>query len=260
MPWQYTDDSQLMLATIRSMTSYPTLDINNFVKELLAERDSIRGAGRSTWTALNRLKEVGPGESGIEDAAGCGAMTRTAPAAILAHNISDIAYEMLAEDVAAITHKGRLAKTSVFLYGGILANLLDGVDLSSYQNVEKFVERCASLKSSDEGRVIKLKEKIGRIPQIISSGEDYADGLSGAIWDVLPAALYCFLKSPDNFEASVFEAVNLGGDTDSIGFATGQLSGAYNGIGKIPDYLINGLEKNDEIRRLATKLFNRIYP
>ena len=49
-----------MLATIKSITDNKLIRIENIVKELLKVNESIRGAGRTTWTALNKLSRVGP--------------------------------------------------------------------------------------------------------------------------------------------------------------------------------------------------------
>lgn len=57
---------------------------------------------------------------------------------------------------------------------------------------------------------------------------------------VLPA-LYSFLRSPNSFKESVLFAINLGGDTDTIGAMAGAISGAYLGHSKIPSGWKNSL-------------------
>ncbi len=64
----------------------------------------------------------------------------------------------------------------------------------------------------------------------------------------VPSAIYCFLRTPHDFEATVVTAVNQSGDSDSIGSMAGAISGAYNGYSKVPQRFIEGLNKKDNIR------------
>ena len=68
--------------------------------------------------------------------------------------------------------------------------------------------------------------------------------------------IYCFLLSPDDFKNSVIEAVMAGGDTDTCGAITGAISGAYNGIEKIPSSWIKTLINSTYIQELAIKLYD----
>jgi ADP-ribosylglycohydrolase len=49
----------------------------------------------------------------------------------------------------------------------------------------------------------------------------------------LDAALWAF-HTTDNFRDGMIAAVNLGGDSDSIGAVYGQIAGAYYGLSAIP--------------------------
>jgi len=262
-PGQYTDDTQLMIATIRGLTKYQHHGLDSLVTELLSSKPSLRGAGQATWTALNRLQEVGPKESGVEKAEGAGAMTRVAPLAVLAYKKSDLGYELLVEDATSITHKSDIAKASVFLYGRILTNLLNSfIDLKSENSLKNFADAYSKESTKDSSSVVLLKQKIRNLPSALTmTDENFVEkfGTSGSVSDVLPAALYCFLKSPLNFEESIFRSVNLGGDADTIAFVTGQLSGTYNGIENIPHYLINKLENNQQLKQYSLDLYREVH-
>ena len=56
---------------------------------------------------------------------------------------------------------------------------------------------------------------------------------SGYIVDTLEASLWCLLNN-DNYKDGVLSAVNLGGDTDTIGAITGGLCGIIYGKKQIP--------------------------
>ncbi len=61
--------------------------------------------------------------------------------------------------------------------------------------------------------------------------KDIASG--GHVVDTLTASLWCLLTSRDYTE-TVLKAVNLGGDTDTTGVATGGLAGVYYGLASVP--------------------------
>ncbi len=263
-PGQYTDDTQLLLATIKGMTEYDTYDLEYFVAEIL-KVEELRGAGMATSKALKQLKK---GEfklsTGREDL-GAGAMTRVAPLALLSQHRSHVSYSLLVEEVTALTHKGDVALASAFLYGNILATLVTGygANLESQEGIRDFLHSVSICQSWDSKNILKLKHSVSSIGRCLEKSEErYAAcfKLSGSVLDVLPAALYSFLKSPTNFEESILRAVNLGGDTDTIAFVTGQLSGAYNGAEIIPIPFLRGLEHYQEIIGLGKKLYQEIHP
>ena len=67
------------------------------------------------------------------------------------------------------------------------------------------------------------------------------------------AAWWC-LQNTSSFEEAVIEAVNLGGDADTIGAVTGQIAGRLYGETGIPDWMCEGLYAADAIRHLAQEL------
>ncbi len=74
--------------------------------------------------------------------------------------------------------------------------------------------------------------------------------------DALPAshaALYCFMHA-GSFEEALTDAVNLGGDADTVGACCGALAGACWGAGAIPDRWIRVLEDLPHIGSVARDL------
>lgn len=68
------------------------------------------------------------------------------------------------------------------------------------------------------------------------------------------------LCSADSFEEAVIEAINRGGDADTIGAITGGLAGAYYGYKNIPKRWLNKLDPDllKEIDRLAEIAYNEL--
>ncbi|WP_369492329.1 ADP-ribosylglycohydrolase family protein [Streptococcus ruminantium] len=63
---------------------------------------------------------------------------------------------------------------------------------------------------------------------------------TGYVVDTLKAVIWC-LGTTNSFESAVLKAVNLGGDTDTIGAITGTLAGALYKIESIPEKWINNI-------------------
>ena len=83
-------------------------------------------------------------------------------------------------------------------------------------------------------------------------------GVSGFILHTVPAALFCWLRNPGDFESVVTDSVRLGGDTDTTAAIAGALSGIEVGPEGIP---VDWLDRIAEwprtlswMRRLAKRL------
>jgi len=83
--------------------------------------------------------------------------------------------------------------------------------------------------------------------------------------EAVPAAIFSFLccladKQPSELSAfnkvqqTIFYAISLGGDTDTIATMAGAISGAFYGD-LLPDYWLNRLEGKLVADDLATKLY-----
>jgi len=85
--------------------------------------------------------------------------------------------------------------------------------------------------------------------------------LGSPITDIIPTAIYAFLKYPDDFEQAVLFCVNAGWDTDTMAAIAGNTSGAWNGLRGIPQRWVENLERGykgrDYIIMLAQSLFER---
>ena len=67
-------------------------------------------------------------------------------------------------------------------------------------------------------------------------------------------AVYCAIRHRDDFAKAVRRAVNIPGDSDSVGCITGGLVAARVGLDGIPKDWITRLEHLDELTDLATRL------
>ncbi|MEW6202976.1 MAG: ADP-ribosylglycohydrolase family protein, partial [bacterium] len=81
-------------------------------------------------------------------------------------------------------------------------------------------------------------------------------GTSGYVVETVASAVYCFFRTPNDFEQTVSTAVLAGGDTDTTGAVAGAISGAWNGLDGIPSKWINGVEMSELIMETAEKIYD----
>ena len=139
---QYTDDTQLTLATLESIIAKKNIDIEDIgarFAELYRQKRLI-AAGRATKKALkNIVKGQSAYESGIVDGYGCGAAIRMAPIGLLPGDGRD--KESLVCDVTSITHASTVAIASAMTVAYAVAYLLGGKNsVDSMSGKIKFLE------------------------------------------------------------------------------------------------------------------------
>lgn len=75
-------------------------------------------------------------------------------------------------------------------------------------------------------------------------------GTDGNAAESVPLAMWIAIRHADDPRAAVIEAVNAGGDTDSVAFLVGQLVGFYSMLDQLPEEWIEG-EVGDELLALV---------
>jgi poly(ADP-ribose) glycohydrolase ARH3 len=75
----------------------------------------------------------------------------------------------------------------------------------------------------------------------------------------VPTAIACFALTPESYEATVTNAIFLGGDTDTIAAMAGALSGACLGLAKLPQRLVGLLENSPKGRVYLLELAERLF-
>jgi ADP-ribosylglycohydrolase len=76
-----------------------------------------------------------------------------------------------------------------------------------------------------------------------AAARGWMNGVSGYVNHTVPAALYCWARSPHDFTQCVENAALLGGDTDSVAAIAGAISGANLGVEAIPEEWIASLHE-----------------
>jgi len=256
---QWTDDTKMALALARSIIrSGGRFDPADAARAYLEwfESGDLRGIGRSTADSVLRLKGGfswdRSGSTG-EMAAGNGTAMRAAPIGLLNCNNMEKLLEDSAAD-ASITHNNPEAvagsrAVNFFVARGVCHADTREAKPSLIAECVKFIGPC------------KVAERLNRAAELLKENMATSTavqtlGTGGYVVETVASAVFCFLKTPGDFETTVISAVMGGGDTDTTGAVAGAISGAWNGTWGIPRKWIERVEDSEEIRSVAGRLFS----
>ena len=100
-------------------------------------------------------------------------------------------------------------------------------------------------------RILEVGDRLDQTPeQLFAFTQNDA-----FVLESLPAALWCFLRSPEDPERFIVTAVNGGYDADTVGAMAGAVVGAYMGEKMFPEDWLTDLEYIDGLEGLAERLF-----
>ena len=259
----YTDDTQLMIGAAESLIECGVFKGEHMANRFVANFDSQRGYGRGAVEVIYRLSQGVPWRSAGAKLFGGGSFgnggaMRIAPVGVMYFSDTDLLLDT-AEKTAKITH------THLLGWGGaVLQALAVGLSASSEPatplDTDSFLNE---LVSCIQPEWEAYQHKLEHVRELLSQPFDEDEVIERLGNDIstqgsVPTAIYCFLHQPDSFEDAVLTAVNLGGDTDTIGAMTGALSGARLGYEAIPaewrDQLENGQSGRDYVMELGKQL------
>lgn len=232
-PGTWSDDTQLTLVIARSLAragAFELRDIANLHAEAYFETPQVvkpnkqivkRGWGGSTTRSVERfLDGVPPEACGEKEGKGNGVVMKLAPLAYW-HTVRRTGEPEVYRDcdrLTAFTHNNPTAKVATRVHHDALRYLM-----TSDYNQEEFVQQVlASAKRHEErlgdtsrdisSELLFLNEHFYFDTQTILNN---TDGKGFFVPQTLAMAYAAFLAHDGEFAPSVYEAVNLGGDTDS---------------------------------------------
>lgn len=245
---EYTDDTQMSLAIIRSIVEKERVDCddiaNKFVDWYLTMPKDI---GSTTQESLKLIYKGTPWwrasiwAMGNSQFAGNGSLMRTAPIGVFGTNLREIISNAIS--VGIITHydircQVCCAVFSVFL-NDILYNNGNTNFKSSVFKAEKLLMQLGHY---------EMAEMCHNFPELYFKPTGY-------VMDTLMSAVWCLQKT-DNFKDALLMAVNSGGDTDTVGAVTGALAGAKYGYVGIPIEWKEQMQNAGEITDLINKFWD----
>ncbi|MFY4775172.1 ADP-ribosylglycohydrolase family protein [Metabacillus sp. RGM 3146] len=258
-PGTWSDDTSLTLCLIENLIEEK--DEYGLMEKFMEYRNGywtpygrMFDIGLATDDAIERYKNGIPlnecGGASVSDN-GNGALMRISPLIFTLFHEPDFNKRLQEiERVAEITHAHPRSTMGCILYIQLLFYLFHNyAPLAAFDHTLK---TCIQGLSSNE----KYKTEFEHYRRIfdrsildLSINEIKSDGY---VVHSLEAAIWCFLIH-DNYRQAVLEAVNLGGDTDTIAFITGTLAGMRYKIESIPEEWIDALARKQDIDDLLNR-------
>jgi ADP-ribosyl-[dinitrogen reductase] hydrolase len=253
-----TDDTQMTVTLAQSMIERGKFDEGHAAFKFgvwidLSDRGvkEARGVGKASAEASRLLHSGEPPSDSAQDSAGCGAAMRAAPIGMrYYYSKDDILRAATAQ--ALLTHTDpRAVAGSAAVAFAVAAGIADEEGCNPLQLASDVAAFVAETSAPLSARVAGLADYLDATPE---EGFAYT-GTGPSAFETVPAALFAFLRTPSDLEETVVTAVNAGGDTDSIGAIAGAISGAFNGLGAIPERWRETVEGGDYIQSVAYRLF-----
>ncbi|PLS18899.1 hypothetical protein CVD28_00420 [Bacillus sp. M6-12] len=211
--------------------------------------------GQSTFKALSKIKAgISKGETGesSEKSNGNGSLMRVMPLSFyLKHTLSPNDKFPFIEEVSGITHAHIRSKIACSFYVEFAIQLLHDIQpKEAYQKTVRIITDYYTQQGfADE---LIYFERI--LQQDISLLEKEDIESSGYVIHSLEATLWCFLNH-STYREVVLSAIQLGGDTDTIGALAGGLAGMYYGYSTIPSKWVRKIARKNDIVDLSNRFY-----
>jgi ADP-ribosylglycohydrolase len=256
-PGTFTDDTQMTIAVAEALLAAGQAELDDlmaetgrwFVRWSRSQKNN-RAPGETCMEGCRNLERgIAWREAGVADSKGCGSAMRVAPIGLYFDDLDRVAD--VARASSLLTH-GHPAAVEAAAAGAIMValTLADANPQSVYEQVE---DRCC--KSSTDFAAIWRKIPV-LLPQ--DPNDVLVDGGLGEGWvgeEAVASAMYCFWRSPDDFEQAIRTAINTDGDSDTIGTITGSVMGARLGVAAIPARWREAVEESKYLHDLGARLW-----
>jgi len=253
----WTDDTQLMLVLARGLLDGAELKLPGLMDKIAEElvlwlNKPDLGAGATTRGAALNLKDgVHWSSSGLRSKT-CGSLMRAGILGFIFRNDPEKLIDA-ASLSGRITHTHPTADAASVAGAYALKLALDGITpedmflplLRVTEGIsEEFTE---ALKHSYELAHTNLsdEEALTKIGQGWYADETFA------------LAYFCILRYPDNYKKAVQTAVNITGDSDSVGSVAGGILGARLGIEAVPVSWVEALKEREVLEEMVSPLIEK---
>ncbi|MBN1431048.1 MAG: ADP-ribosylglycohydrolase family protein [Anaerolineae bacterium] len=254
-PAQVSDETQTSLAIAEALIEAGEADIETIMaavtRHLIAWSNSPendRAPGHTVTEAIRTLEAGVHWRDSGGQGKGNGSAIRVAPIGFLYQHDPDKLREV-AHATGIATHQNTASDAAAIAAAYLVKLALDGIPPDDY--IEHTLAFTQGLSSEfDEamqrvGHVIEWTDELGAITHI------------GSGWygeEAVAMAAYCAIRHCDNFSRAVRRAVNIPGDSDSVGCITGGIVAAQLGLAAIPPDWIALLENLDYLTNVANRL------
>ncbi|MCZ7382855.1 MAG: ADP-ribosylglycohydrolase family protein [Candidatus Methanoperedens sp.] len=253
---QYTDDTEQMIVLAQSLIECNGFDAGDFAGKIAkwgaeAQNDPAKKklVGPSSSAAISRLNSGITWKESGSDIPSCGSAMRVAPIGLFYKDMDEIESNAALSSVPTHNSRGAIA--------GAVAVAVAVRSALWEKNCIEIVKDAANRASKYDSGLAKKIELSFEKKDIESDKVFEEFGTSYLVYDTVPCAFYCFSRHFEAPEKAITEAVNAGGDTDSIACMTGALCGALHGIDVFPEKWLNGLENRKMIEHLSNAIWRK---
>lgn len=255
---QYTDDTEQMLVLAQSLIACSGFDAKDFANriakwglDIRTDPSRRRLLGPSSSWAIEKLNSgISWKESG-SDVPSCGSAMRIAPIGLFFNDIHEVEKKAVLSSIP--THKSKSAVAGAVAVAVAVRCALDGCD--RFEIIKKTCELTSNHEIALANKIEYSLELRNELPDTVLPQL----GTSFYVYDTVPCAFYFFSRYFEEPRRAVIEAVNAGGDTDSIGCITGALCGALYGIDCFPKKWIDGLENKQLVEDTSILIYEKSY-
>lgn len=246
----YTDDTQMTLATARSLVRIGFVDGADCASSCAAAFDPDRGYGRSAIDILNALaKGADYSDSATllfpEGSYGNGAAMRIAPVGLLCGDMDQSVMRATVFEAVRATHTHEEAIDGALIVAatvGKLSRLENPASLDGPALLRDLSPLC---------RTMEMRSRVMLASQMLEDdlpSDEVLSCLGNGVrtLESVPTALYTAMKFFADPEQAVIAAVGYGGDADTIAAITGAVVGSLNGAVAFPQRWHAGLERGDD--------------
>jgi ADP-ribosylglycohydrolase len=255
---QYSDDTQLARELVLSVVDARGWSPELFSRRLAAVFAEGRdvGAGPATRAAAMRLLNGAHWTRSGTPApyAGNGSAMRAAPLGVL-FGTDDRIMLRAAREQSQITHLDSRCAAGSLAVAGAVSLAVARYPVEHSQFLCAVADLAGTADQSVASAIRDLRgwthlspaQAAGRL-QAERLDPDYAEHWRGISAFVIPSvvwSLYAFIRTPDDYWATLCTAIGVGGDTDTMAAIAGAISGARLGPGALPASLVKRVHDRD---------------
>lgn len=252
----YTDDTQMAEVVLRTLLDgHADLDeamkrmAQGFVAWSKSPQGGHRAPGNACMSGCRQLSDGVPWrEAGGATAGGCGSVMRAYPFGLVFAADLDKA-EHWAVEHSRLTHRDPIALAACAAMAVGMGRIRQGQppDMVASEMVAaacRYSARTAAMMATaiEEARTgVEPHTTLERLE-------------AWAAHEAIAAAVYIFMRHPDDPRAAILEGANTPGDSDSIATLAGALVGARCGLDALPADWVRDVERSDELLELGRRI------
>lgn len=275
----FTDDGSLTLANLDSIVECKGYNLKDVADKYVEWLEN------GKYTPFGTAYDIGHGcEEGIETYEhykdpttsgsdkdrnnGNGSLMRTMPICLYAYELqkrvctSDNEVIQMIHEVSGITHRHLRAQMACGLYFYMVKSILDnkgfGRGLSLKDCLQQGIDAGLTYYGNDIRNLTEMAYfgRLFDLNELMDTQEDKIE-TGGYVIDTIEAVVYNLITTI-SFEECLLQAVNMGGDADTVGAIAGGLAGLYYGYEEIPESWVSKIQRREYIEEMCMKA-NDVY-